>query len=88
MKIVDWEKSIGEKYWFKKESNINNLNLYLTEKKTRNLLGVLKRDNLIIYLSTQDNVHLTGVYSNIPQEFYKFHIMYLNSNFLKCQIIA
>lgn len=36
MKIVDWEKSIGEKYWFKKESNINNLNLYLTEKKTRN----------------------------------------------------
>ncbi len=79
MKIKEWEDKVGKKYTFIKESNISNLRHYFVEKTDNELFCILKKNNLILYLESNDGEHLTGIISNNPNEFNKYNFGFAKS---------
>lgn len=79
MKIKDWEDVVVKKYSFIKESNISNLKHYFVEKTDNELFCVLKRNDLVLYLETNDGEHLTGIMANNTNKFNKYNSEYVKN---------
>lgn len=79
MKIKDWEDRVSKKYPFIKESNISNLKHFFVDKANNELFCILKQNDLILYLETNDSKHLTGVISNNPNEFNEYNFEFVKN---------